>query len=240
MTNSLGLSQTTVTCINATVGSSQHAPNGRDIVSFPPVGRIHGVGCTAKQPKLLCLIATRNRFSGSQVGARGSHVGKGVGCVSNGSKWSAGTWLDNKASVDTEISVADAWEYWNDRERIPRWMKWIDTVKVSKQKPEFSKWTLRYGAFGRDFEFSWLARSMKPEHHKKIHWRSVDGLPNRGAVRFFPQGPNKCRVELTISYELPDIMAPLGTAVGPIVEGVLKNDLNRFAKLSKSKQLARV
>jgi len=32
--------------------------------------------------------------------------------------------------VDTEISVADAWEYWNDRERIPRWMKWIDTVTV--------------------------------------------------------------------------------------------------------------
>ena len=33
---------------------------------------------------------------------------------------------------------------------------------------------------------------------------------------------------------------PVRQAVGPIVEGVLKNDLNRFAKLSASKQLARV
>lgn len=34
-------------------------------------------------------------------------------------------------------------------------------VQVSKQKPDFSKWTLRYHAFGRDFEFSWLARNME-------------------------------------------------------------------------------
>ena len=33
--------------------------------------------------------------------------------------------------------------------------------QVSKQKPDFSKWTLRYHAFGRDFEFSWLARNME-------------------------------------------------------------------------------
>ena len=36
-----------------------------------------------------------------------------------------------RAKVDADIPVSDAWELWNDRERIPRWMKWIDTVKVS-------------------------------------------------------------------------------------------------------------
>ena len=35
-----------------------------------------------------------------------------------------------RASVDANISVADAWELWNDREKIPRWMKWIDSVTV--------------------------------------------------------------------------------------------------------------
>lgn len=33
--------------------------------------------------------------------------------------------------MDADIPVSDAWELWNDRESIPRWMKWIDTVKVS-------------------------------------------------------------------------------------------------------------
>nr|PNR27872.1 hypothetical protein PHYPA_028464 [Physcomitrium patens] len=63
----------------------------------------------------------------------------------------------------TNIFVAEAWEMWNDREKIPRWIKWIDKVKsftppfgctqVSKQKPDFSKWTLGYRTFKRDFEF---------------------------------------------------------------------------------------
>lgn len=236
MSNSLCLGQAVACVNNSGAVYSQNAATSKGVsrVSFGPV-RVN----IARQPKGV----TRNELLGSKVGARGAHVGCGLGLgrgVSNGSRWSAGTWLDNKASVDADISVADAWELWNDREKIPRWMKWIDNVTVSKQKPDFSKWTLRYRAFDRDFEFSWLARSMEPVHHQMIHWRSVDGLPNRGAVRFYPQGPNACRVELTISYELPDIMAPLGTAVGPIVEGVLKNDLNRFAKLSASKQLARV
>ncbi|KAG0611530.1 hypothetical protein M758_7G146700 [Ceratodon purpureus] len=244
MSNSLCLGQT-VACISSSGAvASQNGSISKDVsrVSFGPVrvGRVPVVNI-ARQPKRTSV--TRNELLGSKVGSRGAHVGCGLGlgrAVSNGSKWSAGTWLDNRASVDADISVADAWELWSDREKIPRWMKWIDNVTVSKQKPDFSKWTLRYRAFNRDFEFSWLARNMEPVHHQKIHWRSVDGLPNRGAVRFFPRGRNACRIELTISYELPDIMAPLGTAVGPIVEGVLKNDLNRFAKLSASKQLARV
>jgi hypothetical protein len=37
--------------------------------------------------------------------------------------------------------------------------------QVSKQKPDFSKWTLRYKAFGRDFEFSWLARNLEVSVH---------------------------------------------------------------------------
>eukprot|EP00850_Spirogloea_muscicola_P016982 SM000141S00926 [mRNA] locus=s141:265228:265933:- [translate_table: standard] len=36
----------------------------------------------------------------------------------------------------------------------------------------------------------------QPIHHQKIHWRSVDGLPNRGAVRFYPRGPSACEVEV--------------------------------------------
>lgn len=249
MNNSLCLRQANVcSSTSGVVNSIQHALSGKCLASSAPVrlSRLDRFNRNRPLPKckaVRCLNGSGNEVLGTRVLARREHFGRGLGLGRtgrNGSMWSAGTWLDNKASVDTDISVAEAWELWNDREKIPRWMRWIDKVTVSKQKPDFSKWTLRYRAFNRDFEFSWLARNMKPIHHKMIHWRSVDGLPNRGAVRFYPQGPNACRIELTISYELPDIMAPLGTAVGPIVESVIKNDLNRFSKLSKSKQLARV
>lgn len=109
MNNSLRLGQTSaVACINNNVSSgavvsSQH---GKD-VSFPPaqrMGRIHAGVKIAEQPKAVrCMSGARNQFlRGSKVGARGAYVGRGLPgverVVSNGSKWSAGTWLDNKCA----------------------------------------------------------------------------------------------------------------------------------------------
>lgn len=37
---------------------------------------------------------------------------------------------------------------------------WEDE-QVLKDKPEMSKWTLRYEAFGQEFKFSWLSRNLK-------------------------------------------------------------------------------
>jgi hypothetical protein len=34
-------------------------------------------------------------------------------------------------------------------------------MQVQEGKPNLSKWTLRYSAFGQNFEFSWLARLLK-------------------------------------------------------------------------------
>lgn len=34
-------------------------------------------------------------------------------------------------------------------------------IQVLDDKPNMSKWTLRYSAFGQNFEFSWLARNLK-------------------------------------------------------------------------------
>lgn len=90
----------------------------------------------------------------------------------------------------------------------------LDSVsQILEDKPDLSRWSLKYKAFGRDIEFSWLARNMQvslmakpfpschffvlllslmpvsdipflvnyfqPIPNQKIHWRSLDGLPNR-------------------------------------------------------------
>ncbi|KAL7171943.1 hypothetical protein ACSBR2_031603 [Camellia fascicularis] len=71
-------------------------------------------------------------------------------------------------------------------------------LHILQDKPDLSQWSLKYEAFGRDIEFSWLARNMQPIPNQKIHWRSLDGLPNRGVVRFFPKGPSSCVVEVRL------------------------------------------
>lgn len=134
--------------------------------------------------------------------------------------------------VDVPISVA--YDCYSDREAIPEWMPFISTVKILPDKPDLSQWSLKYKAFGQNIEFSWLARNMQPTPNQKIHWRSLDGLPNRGAVRFYPKGPSSCLVELTVSYEVPQLLAPVASALQPFLEGLLKRGLERFATFAKS------
>ena len=75
---------------------------------------------------------------------------------------------------------------------------------------------MRKGSSCLQWEFSWLALNMTPMKHQKIHWRSVPGssslggveIQNRGQIRFLKKGVDKCAVKLTISYEVPSVLAP--------------------------------
>ena len=55
-------------------------------------------------------------------------------------------------------------------------------------------------------------------------------MANRGQIRFYPRGQDGCAIKLTISYEVPDILAPFGGALRPVVEGILQRDMNRFSQ----------
>ncbi|KAK8693745.1 hypothetical protein V6N13_071315 [Hibiscus sabdariffa] len=86
-----------------------------------------------------------------------------------------------KAKIEVDVPASVAYNCYSDREAIPNWMPFISSVKVLEDKPDLSRWSLKYNAFGRDLEYSWLARNMQPIPNQKIHWRSLEGLPNRQA-----------------------------------------------------------
>ncbi|KAJ8503919.1 hypothetical protein OPV22_004805 [Ensete ventricosum] len=139
-------------------------------------------------------------------------------------------WQDCSSEIEVDVPCSVAYDCYSDRELIPKWMPFISSVKVLQDKPDLSRWALKYEVFGRDVEFSWLARNLQPIPNQKIHWRSLEGLPNRGAVRFFPKGPSSCRIQLTVSYEIPEILIPVASALKPFLEGLLAQGLERFAK----------
>ncbi|OAY69799.1 hypothetical protein ACMD2_04745 [Ananas comosus] len=136
-------------------------------------------------------------------------------------------------TIEVGVPCSVAYQCYSDRETIPQWMPFISSVKILQDKPDLSRWSLKYEVFGRNVEFSWLARNMQPIPNQKIHWRSLEGLPNRGAVRFFPTGPSSCRIQLTVSYEIPEILAPVASALKPFLEGLLTNGLERFATFAR-------
>ncbi|KAJ6873271.1 hypothetical protein NC651_032217 [Populus alba x Populus x berolinensis] len=141
---------------------------------------------------------------------------------------------DCTVKMEIDVPVGLAYKLYSDRESIPRWMPFISSVQVLKDKPDLSRWSLKYKALGQELEYSWLARNMQPTPNQKIHWRSLEGLPNRGSVRFFPKGSSSCLVEvssyiqhsLTVSYEVPGILAPVATALQPLLESLLRGGLH--------------
>lgn len=134
-------------------------------------------------------------------------------------------WLEHTVQVEVDAPMDLVWNLWSDLEQMPRWMKWIDSVKVLVDDPDLSRWKLASGTF----EFTWLSRIVKLEKHQIIQWESVDGLPNRGAVRFYDRHEGSI-VKLTIAYAIPGILGPLmdNLFLGQIVESTIQADLDRF------------
>ncbi|MDB9419725.1 SRPBCC family protein [Microcystis aeruginosa] len=135
------------------------------------------------------------------------------------------TWLEHSVQVEVDAPIDLVWELWSDLEQMPHWMKWIESVKILEEEPELSRWKLASGGL----EFTWLSRIMKIVPHQMIQWESVDGLPNRGAIRFYDRH-GRSIVRLTASYAIPGWLGKLmdNLFLGRVVESTLQADLERF------------
>jgi uncharacterized membrane protein len=111
-------------------------------------------------------------------------------------------WLEHSVQVEVAIPIELSWQLWSDLEQLPRWMKWIESVHILEEDPELSRWKLATGGL----EFSWLSRIVKLVPNQIMQWESVDGLPNRGAVRFYDR-KNSSIVKLTVAYGIPGWLA---------------------------------
>ncbi|MEM8780918.1 MAG: SRPBCC family protein [Cyanobacteria bacterium P01_G01_bin.49] len=134
-------------------------------------------------------------------------------------------WLEHSVQIEVDAPIDLVWNLWSDLEQMPRWMKWIDSVQVLEENPELSRWKLASGGF----EFTWLSKILKITPNQIIQWESVDGLPNRGAIRFYDRQESSV-VRLTVAYDIPGWLGKLmdGLFLGRIVESTIMADLERF------------
>jgi uncharacterized membrane protein len=135
-------------------------------------------------------------------------------------------WLEHTVQVEVDVPIDLVWGMWSDLSQMPNWMKWIDAVTIDPDKPEVSTWRLGSGGF----VFNWKSKINRLVPNQIIQWESIDGLPNRGAIRFYDRGAQGSVVKMTIAYGIPSIVAQLmtGLSLGPIVESTLQADLDRF------------
>ncbi|MEM0980039.1 MAG: SRPBCC family protein [Cyanobacteria bacterium P01_H01_bin.58] len=134
-------------------------------------------------------------------------------------------WLEHSVFVDVDAPIELVWSLWSDLEQMPRWMKWIESVRILEENPELSRWQLATG----NLEFTWLSRITRLVENQIIQWESVDGLPNRGGIRFYDHRGTST-VKLTVAYSIPSFLGKLmdNLFLGKIVESTIQADLNRF------------
>ena len=147
-----------------------------------------------------------------------------------------GRWLEHTVTSNIQAPVKQVWSVWSDLEAMPLWMSWIESVKTidktAKTLPDLTEWTLA----ANGFRFKWKARITERIDAQKLQWNSVGGLPTKGVVRFYPEDKSLTVVKLTVSYELPKVLAPLmePTILGGMVNKELQGNLDRFSQLVES------
>lgn len=144
-------------------------------------------------------------------------------------------WLEHSVYVDVEAPIDLVWALWSDLEQMPQWMKWIDSVELLADQPGLSRWKLASGVW----EFTWLSRTVSVIPNQILQWESVDGLPNRGAIRFYGHQDGNSTVKMTLSYSVPTVLARFmeNGWLRRIVNSTLQADLERFRQ--KAEQIVK-
>ena len=134
-------------------------------------------------------------------------------------------WLEHTVQIEVPVPIELAWSLWSDLEQMTIWMKWIESVKILEDNPELSRWKLASGGFN----FTWLSRIVQVVPRQIIEWQSVDGLPNKGAIRFYERTDSSCVVKMTFAYAVPGIIGRLmDNLIGDVVKSTVMADLERF------------
>ena len=146
-----------------------------------------------------------------------------------------GRWLDHTVNSAINAPVSKVWEVWSDLESMPLWMSWIESVKTIDEStttlPDLTEWTLA----ANGLRFKWKAKITERIEAEKLQWESIGGLPTKGSVRFYSQEENKTLVKLTITFELPRILAPLMESglLNDMVTKELQGNIDRFKELTE-------
>ena len=144
-----------------------------------------------------------------------------------------GTWLKHDVITVVQAPLDNVWNTWSDLDSMSLWMSWIESVKTVDQEtstlPDLTEWTLA----ANGFKFKWKAQITERVDKSKLKWKSIGGLPTEGSVVFQSTSTESTSVNLSITYELPYMIARLleENILGKMVTNELQANIDRFKEL---------
>lgn len=134
-------------------------------------------------------------------------------------------WLQTSASRIIRAPITQVFGCYADLERMPEWSP-VSQVTVDACTLE-STWMLSYAGI----DVSWRARVLESQPPSLLRWESVSGARNMGEVRFTALGEDECKMDLTMSYQIPASIARIvesDLVQSFIVRVCLKPTMRRF------------
>ncbi|CAM9317396.1 unnamed protein product [Ectocarpus sp. 12 AP-2014] len=137
-------------------------------------------------------------------------------------------WIDEQVSLEVPASTQDAYSLYSDLQRQPEWSPWLKSVQHDRVTGT-SKWVIQ----SNGIKVSWNAQNTVEVYGSEVAWESTTGLSNRGRVTFDDKGDGRCLMTLTLSYNLPYVIASVLRleAVERFVKRTILSDLARFKKV---------
>ena len=144
-----------------------------------------------------------------------------------------GTWLKHDVKTVVQAPLDNVWNTWSDLDSMSLWMSWIESVKTVDEEtstlPDLTEWTLA----ANGFKFKWKAQITERVDKSKLKWKSIGGLPTEGSVVFQSTSTESTSVNLSITYELPKMIARFmeENILGKMVTNELQANIDRFKEL---------
>jgi uncharacterized membrane protein len=129
-----------------------------------------------------------------------------------------------KESVEVNVPVSTAYNQWTQFEEFPKFMENVESV--TQLDDTHLRWIAEIG--GRRKE--WKAEITQQVPDEIIAWRSIEGQENSGVVRFEPLGPDRTRIDVTLTWEPEGVVEAAADKVG-FSDRAIKVDLERFKEL---------
>ena len=134
-------------------------------------------------------------------------------------------------SIEVAAPLETVYAQWTQFESFPRFMAGVKEVR--QVSDERLHWKAEIG--GRLEEWDAVITQQQP--NDRIGWRSVEGAPNAGNVRFEAVTPYRTRVHLHLVYEPPTALEQAVDSLG-FVKRQVETDLERFKVFIEGRERA--
>jgi uncharacterized membrane protein len=133
-----------------------------------------------------------------------------------------------KESVEVNVPVSTAYNQWTQFEEFPNFMEKVESV--TQLDDTHLRWVAEIG--GKREE--WKAEITQQVPDEIIAWRAIEGQENSGIVRFEPLGPDRTRIDVTLTWEPEGLAEASADKVG-LTDRAVNVDLERYKELVESR-----